>query len=84
MHAASLGRRDGLISVQVTISSSTPSRYTQICSMYFLLRIYIQTAKSNRAVKRIGEGVRCVDLTICLIVTDNSMCARKQQISPLS
>ena len=35
-----------------------------------------ETAKSNRAVKVIGESVRCADLTIRLIVKANSMSAR--------
>ena len=91
MHTASMRRRNGLISAQVTTSRKArawcgdkcrdqPIEPYQRCSMHFLVRIS-ETAKSNCAVKRIGESARWDDLTIRLVAKANSMSARKRGLT---
>ena len=59
-----------------------PSRRTNdaVCRPIFSYEYLFEAAKSNRAVKRLGESVRWADLTIRLIVKTNSMGAEKQCI----
>ena len=51
------------------------SHRTQRCRMYFLVRIssLFEAAKSSYGVKCIGKSARWADLTIRLVVEDNSM-----------
>ena len=86
MHTASLGRRDGLISAQVTFrreidtvmsAEISPSGHTNDAIYSFSYKNLSETATSNSAVKRIGESARWADLPIPLVVKANSMNAGK-------
>ena len=79
----SLGRRDGLISAQVTTWRVLRSAHPAVPNdavCIFSCEYLSETAKSNWAVKRIylsiGESARWADLTIRLVVKANSRSAR--------
>ena len=84
MHTASLGGRDGLNSAQVTTPSHiipSPSLVAHLAvsndAVCILSYEYLfKAAKSDCAVKRIGESVRWADRTIRLVVKANNMSAR--------
>ena len=60
----------------VTCAEISPSRRTNDAVCIFLYEYLSESAKSNCAVKRIGESVRWADLTISLVMKNNIMSVR--------
>ena len=65
----------------VTSAEISPLRRTNDAVCIFSYEYLSETAKSNCAVKRIGESARWDDLTIRLVVKANSMSARIRGIT---